>query len=65
MFCASGEAACNGACIPVTSDRANCGSCGVACPAGAICTGGACVFCASDRVVCNNTCVDIATDAAN
>ena len=38
-----GTQACGGRCVDVTRDSANCGACGLACPAGTECVLGACV----------------------
>ncbi|WP_437489581.1 MXAN_6577-like cysteine-rich protein [Sorangium sp. So ce1014] len=40
--CAPPDSACDGVCVALRSDRANCGACGVACPAGEACIDGAC-----------------------
>lgn len=41
--CSSPSRTCNGACIDVTRDPANCGDCGRTCDAGSPCCGGICV----------------------
>lgn len=53
--CATGESECGGACINVYSDSANCGSCGNACGADQICSGGECQ-CSGGSPVCGTTC---------
>lgn len=40
--CPSGQSRCDGACVSLASDRAQCGACGNACAAGLACVGGAC-----------------------
>ena len=40
--CSPGFAECFGACVDTLSNPSNCGQCGQACPAGQICTAGAC-----------------------
>ena len=53
--CPTGQALCNGACLDTTSDPANCGACGRACPTPtdpcqvAVCTGGVCGFAAGNE----------------
>ena len=41
--CSSPNRTCNGACIDVTTDPANCGDCGRTCDSGSPCCGGICV----------------------
>jgi Stigma-specific protein, Stig1/IPT/TIG domain len=41
--CSAPSRTCNGACIDVTSDPANCGDCGRTCDSGSPCCGGICV----------------------
>jgi hypothetical protein len=45
QLCPAGTTGCSGTCVDLTSDNANCGSCGNACPSGNPCTYGKC--CAS------------------
>lgn len=40
--CAAGEASCDGMCIPVTEDEANCGGCMNACHGGEVCGSSTC-----------------------
>lgn len=44
LLCAAGTNLCNGTCVDLGSDPANCGGCGVACPAGDTCQAGTCVY---------------------
>lgn len=60
--CVAGDRACNGTCVSLASDPANCGACGNAC-AGGLCSSGAC--CAAGQSVCNGACTSVASDAAN
>ncbi|MBI5516634.1 MAG: hypothetical protein HY909_22810 [Deltaproteobacteria bacterium] len=47
-------------------DRAHCGACGVACPAGAPCADGACGgACAPGSTACAGRCVDLSSDPAH
>ncbi len=59
--------ACAGICTTLTSDVANCGSCGTACPSGAPCTNGACgtAACQTGQVMCAGVCTNTATDPNN
>ncbi|WP_437970023.1 MXAN_6577-like cysteine-rich protein [Sorangium sp. So ce260] len=41
-LCDPPDAACDGVCVSLRSDRANCGACGVACPTDEACVDGAC-----------------------
>lgn len=63
--CGAGEGFCDGACIDVSADAANCGACGVTCPDGIACVAGACDLSCETGVACGAGCVDIATDPAN
>ncbi len=56
---------CGEACVDTTSDGAHCGGCNNACPAGQVCSAGACVTggCPAGQVECNQGCVDTATNA--
>jgi len=40
--CAAGQTDCSGICVDLTSDSANCGTCGAVCAAGTTCSEGAC-----------------------
>jgi hypothetical protein len=40
--CGDGQSVCNGTCVKIESDAANCGACAVVCPAGARCMNGRC-----------------------
>lgn len=42
LVCAGVQRACNGHCVDIQTDRANCGGCGSACPAGNTCSAGSC-----------------------
>jgi len=41
--CPEGQVRCSGTCVDIQNDEANCGACGVVCPAGQTCTGGTCL----------------------
>lgn len=71
LACAPSEANCDGVCVDLFTDPANCGACGVACGSGSFCVGGQCLrsnglscnanseclsgFC-SDTVCCETAC---------
>jgi hypothetical protein len=57
---------CGGKCLETQSDPANCGQCGVACPANQVCSKGACgKGCAAGLTKCDAACVDITGSQAN
>jgi hypothetical protein len=62
--CADTEVTCADGCTDVSSDPANCGACGAACPADAACVAGVCA-CSGAREICGARCVDTMRDAAN
>ena len=55
----------NGCEVSVTSDRTNCGTCGIACDADEVCTNGSCQGCAAGKSVCTNSCVDLTSSPSN
>ncbi|MFO0608413.1 MAG: hypothetical protein U0324_34925 [Polyangiales bacterium] len=60
------QARCNGACVDVSGDPANCGSCGATCPAGRVCVAGACAqACPGGLTACGGRCVDAQSDSAH
>jgi len=60
------QARCNGVCVPVSTDPANCGACGTQCPAGRVCVGGACgERCPGMLSACRGRCVDLQSDSAH
>lgn len=68
--CVQGYADCdleptNGCEASLQTDRKNCGACGHACAAGAVCTQGTCTACAPGRSVCGTACTDFTSDASN
>ncbi len=65
---------CGKKCFTLQTDRANCGACGKACPAGIACVNGACAIpancgaggaCTGGETCCADICVDTATDPEN
>jgi stigma-specific protein Stig1 len=66
LICQPGLTSCNGECVDVKAASSNCGSCGVACTAPAVCANGACTTsCAAGFQKCGDSCVNQATDAAH
>ncbi len=64
LVCTAGQAACNGACVDILSNPANCGNCGVACPGGQVCQSGVC-GCATGQLLCAGACIDPVTSPTN
>jgi hypothetical protein len=62
---------CGGTCVNLDSDQNNCGACGNACGATAVCTAGACVpvdtgpVCPTGLTQCGSVCKDTQTDEDN
>jgi hypothetical protein len=66
LSCATGSTECSGVCRDLQTDIANCGACGMMCPAGQICARGACVVsCAVGQTNCTGVCRDLQTDLSN
>lgn len=65
--CSAPNAACNGICIAIDSDPANCGACGNACLGGdAICLAGKCNCGGPLEDYCDGVgCMDVSSDFAN
>jgi hypothetical protein len=68
--CPSGQTMCGVTCIDTAVDSRNCGTCGIMCDSGKICSYGVCVagqvpICASGMVACDKGCTDIRKDASN
>jgi hypothetical protein len=62
--CPAGEVLCGNVCADVASDPANCGACGIVCPAGDVCTSGQCT-CPLGQTLCGGVCVFTAIDLNN
>jgi hypothetical protein len=53
------QAVCQGQCVTLSTDRENCGMCGVACASGSVCVMGQCQpSCAPPLLSCGMACVD-------
>jgi hypothetical protein len=68
--CSAGFGDCNNSpvdgCEAPLSSPANCGMCGLACPAGQSCSGGTCMTaCAPPNLVCSGACVDPQTSPSH
>jgi hypothetical protein len=64
--CASDEQNCDGACVTLDDDPANCGQCGQTCAADEVCSLGACsAECAGTTTKCGASCVDTMSDPDN
>ncbi len=63
--CPSPRVLCDGVCVDLDADRANCGACDVTCVDGQICDGaGVCAAtCQAGLTLCDETCVDTDRDA--
>jgi hypothetical protein len=62
--CPRGCDPCSSRCVNLSTDTANCGSCGTQCTGGRACEGGMCV-CEEGTEVCGGLCVNITTDTMN
>lgn len=61
--CDIGELDCGGVCVDGLSDPMHCGDCDVACAAGELCAGGACVAsCDPPSMICDGRCIDVRRD---
>jgi hypothetical protein len=64
--CPAGLLACGTACVDAKHDPANCGTCGNACAAGEVCSGGQCgLSCSGGSTHCGSQCVNTQLDPAN
>jgi hypothetical protein len=64
LKCAPGQLQCGAGCVDPSTDGNNCGTCGHACGADGVCTGGSC-SCLNGTSSCSDGCVDLTSDAAN
>ncbi len=64
ITCPNGQTFCNGKCIYVANDPANCGTCGNACPGALVCIAGSC-GCPMGQAACADVCVDENVDPNN
>jgi hypothetical protein len=66
LMCQPGLSACNGVCVDLQTQTNNCGACGKACTAPAVCAAGSCTAaCAAGTENCGAGCVNTNSDAAN
>ncbi len=63
-FCSDPQALCNGACVDLQTDQANCGRCGYDCSP-RICINALCYTCPSGQTACNGQCTDTLKDPSN
>lgn len=60
LRCAEGFTPCDGACVNLQGDGANCGECGVACDGGLVCQGGSCKSeCGAGLTECQASCANL------
>lgn len=62
--CTTGQSECTGICVDLTSNAANCGTCGTKCATGASCQASSCQ-CQSGLTTCIGACVNFQNDGAN
>jgi hypothetical protein len=68
--CLGASTNCSGTCVELASDNLNCGTCGIACAAGKVCSAGACAeTCSTGTTACPAAsptfCADTSKDASN
>ncbi len=64
--CHGGLVDCGGECVDTQANHSHCGSCGSACEAEQVCSGGECLFeCPPGTVACSGSCVDLGGDILN
>ena len=54
-LCVTPHAPCDGLCVDLSTDRDNCGGCGVSCGANALCVASACAPCPSGETACGTS----------
>jgi hypothetical protein len=66
LICNSPQMNCGSGCVNTDTSHDNCGTCGSACDATHVCSGGQCTTtCPNGKVVCSGACVDENEDPAN
>jgi hypothetical protein len=64
--CTANQVICGGACTSLDHDNGNCGSCGIACGAGQLCSQGKCgTSCGGGTTQCGDSCVELTVDPNN
>jgi hypothetical protein len=64
LVCPAGQSDCDGRCVALQDDEANCGACGVTCGLLHQCSDGAC-RCAEGLALCGQECADLNIDPAH
>lgn len=65
LGCQTGQALCGNVCTDTSSDTNNCGSCGHACGAGAVCASGVCTCPAGQTSCQSGVCADLSSNVNN
>jgi hypothetical protein len=66
LTCPSNQTICGSTCVNTSNDLANCGSCGMTCAAGEVCSNGGCALtCGGGTTKCGTMCNDTLIDPSN
>ena len=64
--CSASTTRCGASCVDLRSDPRNCGTCGVTCTAGLVCSAGTCApSCPTGQMACSGRCVTLSSDNGN